>query len=135
MGFYKEINEHGPSPYIANVGQYAMANSFYRTVFWTGCHMQMTLMSIPICSDIGVEVHEDTDQIIRIEQGRAQLILGECEDQMNYQRELRIGDTVFVPAGIWHNVINVGRIQLKLSSIYAPPHHPAGLVMLVKEEY
>lgn len=36
------------------------------------------------------------------------------------------GDTVFVPAGIWHNVWNTGSEPLKLSSIYAPPNHPRG---------
>ena len=133
MYYCKNINEHGPSPYIANVGQYAMANSSYRSVFWTGCHLQMTLMSIPVCSDIGVEVHEDNDQIIRVEQGYGQLIIGECEEKMHYKRNISCGDTVFVPAGTWHNIKNTGRIPLKLSSIYSPPHHPAGLVMPVKE--
>ena len=36
------------------------------------------------------------------------------------------GDTVFVPAGTWHNVWNTGSEPLKLSSIYAPPNHPRG---------
>ena len=45
-----------------------------------------------------------------------------------------MGDTIFVPAGIWHNVINIGRTPLKLSAIYAPPHHPAGTVHCTKED-
>ena len=40
----------------------------------------------------------------------------------------------FVPAGTWHNVRNGGRCPLKLSSVYAPPHHPWGTVQHTKED-
>lgn len=46
-----------------------MQNPNYRTGIWTGCYVKMTLMRISVCSDIGLEIHEDTDQLIRIEQG------------------------------------------------------------------
>lgn len=125
---------HGPNPYVANVAQEAMKNTNYRTAFWTGEYAQMTLMSIPVDSDIGLEIHEDTDQIIRIEQGMAMVEMGDYEDQLDYQLEVRRGDTIFVPAGTWHNVINIGRMPLKLSAIYAPPHHPAGTIHRTKQD-
>ena len=43
-------------------------------------------------------------------------------------------DAIFVPAGTWHNVINTGRTPLKLYAIYAPPHHPHGIVHRTKSE-
>ena len=39
-----------------------------------------------------------------------------------------------IPAGSWHNIINVGSCPLKLYSIYAPPQHPFGTVHKTKAE-
>ena len=126
--------DHGPNPYIANVSQAAMENNNFRTAFWTGKYAQMTLMSIPVGSDIGLEIHRDTDQIIRIEHGMAQVRMGDHRDQLDYQLDVRRGDVVFVPAGTWHNVINMGRMPLKVSAIYAPPHHPRGTIHKTKQD-
>lgn len=123
-----------PKPCIVNVLQKAMQNTNYRTTLWTGEYAQMTLMCIPVCSDIGLEIHKDTDQIIRIEQGMAMVKMGACESRLDFQEKVCVGDTIFVPAGTWHNVINIGRIPLKVSAIYAPPHHPVGTVHCTKED-
>lgn len=126
--------DFGPKPYVTNVTQKAIQNINYRTALWTGCYAQMTLMSISVCSDIGLEIHKDTDQFIRIEQGVAQVKMGQCENRLDFQIKACMGDTIFVPAGTWHNIINVGRIPLKVSSIYAPPHHSNGAVQYTKED-
>lgn len=121
-------------PYIENIPQKAAENKNFRTTLWTGKYAQMTIMCIPVCSDIGMEIHEDTDQIIRIEQGLAVVKMGSTEHTMDYQRRVSIGDTIFVPAGTWHNIVNIGRIPLKVSTIYAPPHHPAGTIHRTKND-
>ena len=126
-GFY-------PKPYIANIPQMARQNPNFRVTVWTGYHSQMTLMCIPACSDIGVEIHKDTDQIIRIEQGMATVKMGVCENQLNTQRKVYMGDTIFIPAGIWHNIINIQNTPLKLSSIYSPAHHPIDTLQPTKED-
>ena len=123
-----------PKPYIENTPNAAIQNTNFRTTLWTGCHVQMTLMSIPSCSDIGVEIHYDTDQIIRIEQGIALVKMGVCENQLINQKKVCVGDTIFIPAGTWHNIINVQNTPLKLSSIYAPPKHPVGTVHRTRED-
>ena len=132
--YFENQRNRKAEPLVVNMPQRAVENTNYRTEIWTGCYGQMTLMSIPVCSDIGLEIHEDTDQMIRVEQGMGLVKMGGCEDCTDFQKRVCRGDTVFVPAGTWHNVINIGNIPLKLSSVYAPPHHPAGTVHRTKEE-
>jgi mannose-6-phosphate isomerase-like protein (cupin superfamily) len=126
--------DHGAMPYVANVGQLATENPNFRTALWTGCHLQMTLMSIPPRGEIGLEVHPDTDQVIAVEQGIAVVEMGRCRNRMEFVQEICPGDTVFVPAGTWHNVRNTGKMPLKVTSIYAPPHHPWGTVQRTRAE-
>ena len=116
--------DHGPASYVANITQKASKNRDFRNALWTGTHLQMTLMSIPPFGEIGAEVHEDTDQLIRVDDDR----------KKEHEHLLCTGDAVFVPAGTRHNVINTARIPLKLSSVYAPPNHPRGTVEHTKEE-
>ena len=126
--------DHGPKPYVTNIGQTALQNSNFRTAVWTGCHLQMTVMCIPPCGEIGLEVHEDTDQLIRVEQGTAAVKIGKCVNQPDFQQNICKGDTVFIPAGTWHNVVNIGRNALEVSSVYAPPNHRRGTIHPTKAD-
>lgn len=128
------IADKGAEPYVENIELVAAYNTNFRTSIWTGCHLQMTLMSIPACGEIGQEIHQDTDQYIRVEQGYAVVSMGANKNRMDVVQNMRRGDAVFVPAGTWHNIVNAGRMPLKLSSIYAPPHHPKGTVHRTKED-
>lgn len=126
--------DHGPKPFVANIMCMARQNQNFRTAFWTGCHLQMTFMCIPRCGEIGVEMHPDTDQCIRVEEGKAIVWMGTCKEKLDTQCHLNTGDAVFVPGGTWHNVVNCGNASLKLSSIYAPPKHPRGTIHRTKAE-
>ena len=126
--------DYGPGPYTLNVECAASQNRNFRTAVWTGCHLQMTLMCIPPCGEIGLEIHQDTEQMIRIEQGCAQVRMGKCKNKLDYVQSIGKGECVFVPAGIWHNIINTGRNDLKVSSVYAPPHHSKGTVHPTKKD-
>ncbi|MGN0204588.1 MAG: cupin domain-containing protein [Coprococcus sp.] len=134
MDNFKNGMDRGPWPYTADIRKTAMKNQNFRAAVWTGCHLQMTLMCIPVCGEIGLEIHPDTDQVIRVEKGRAVVRMGNSRQVQNYQQQLCEGDAVFVPAGTWHNILNMGREPLKLSSIYAPPHHKRGTIHRTKAE-
>ena len=91
-------------------------------------------MCIPVGGDIGAEVHCDTDQFLRIESGCALAVTGSCRNQMNCRRKVTEGCAVIIPAGTWHNLVNIGNTPLKVYSIYAPPHHPFGTVQCTKKD-
>ena len=63
--------DHGPNPYVLDIEKATVENENYRTTMWTGEHLQMTVMSIPVGDDIGLEAHPDNDQFLRLEQGTA----------------------------------------------------------------
>ena len=45
------------------------------------------------------------------------------------------GDAVVVPRGAKHHIINLSEtVDLKLYTIYSPPHHRAGIVRATKAE-
>ncbi len=133
MDCFVRQTDFGPNPYTVNVEQAACVNENFRTAVWTGCHLQMTVMCIPPCGEIGMEMHPDTDQMVRIEQGCAMVRMGRNRCRQELQRNLGNGDAVFIPAGTWHNIVNIGRCPLKVSSVYAPPNHPRGTVQRTKE--
>jgi len=126
--------DYGPCPFVTNIAQATVKNNTYRTALWTGNHLQLTLMCIPAGGEIGLEVHPDTDQFLRLEQGRGIVMMGPSRDRLTFRRRVSADDAVLVPAGTWHNIVNTGRGPLKLYSIYAPPHHPRGTVQRTKAE-
>ncbi len=91
-------------------------------------------MSINVGEDIGLEMHPDVDQFIRIEQGQGLVKMREKKDRLDFQANVRDDYAFIVPAGKWHNVINTGNVPLKLYSIYAPPQHPFGTVQKTKAD-
>lgn len=130
----REAKDYGPEPYAVDIEAATLRNNNYRVALWTGKHLQVTLMSIKPRGDIGLEVHPDTDQFLRIEQGQGVVKMGPTKDNLNFQQRVFPNSAIMVPAGTWHNVINTGNIPLKLYSIYAPPHHPHGTVHKTKED-
>ncbi|GAA1710952.1 MAG: cupin domain-containing protein [Dietzia sp.] len=126
--------DHGPHPYVVNIEDATLANTNYRTTLWTGKHLQMTVMAIAPGDDIGLEVHEDHDQFLRVEQGRGRVQMGPAEDRLEFDEEVGDDWVILVPAGSWHNVTNIGDEPLKVYSIYAPPEHEHGTVHATKAE-
>ena len=124
--------DYGPMPLVLDINKATIANDTYRTALWTGSKLQVTLMCINPGEDIGLEVHEDTDQFLRIEQGQGIALMGNAKDNLYYQQNVYDDYAIIIPAGTWHNVVNTGRAPLKIYSIYAPPHHPWGTIHQTK---
>ncbi len=128
------LRDYGPSPFVVNIEAATKQNDFFLIALWTGEYLQLTLMSINIGDDIGLEVHEDHDQFIRIERGQGVVVMGDSRDQLDFRENFYEDYAIFIPAGKWHNIINTGNTPLKLYSIYAPPEHPRDTVYETKED-
>lgn len=127
-------DDHGKKPYVVDIEELTISNDNFRTAVWTGQFLQMTLMSIEVGSEIGLEVHNDTDQFLRIEQGEAKVMMGPTRDKLDFVEQADDDFAIFVPSGYWHNIINTGDELLKIYSIYAPSHHQAGTVHVTKAD-
>jgi len=101
-------------------------------VAWSGKYLQVTLMSIPVGGDIGLEEHPDTDQFIRLDAGRGRAQMGPSKDELTFDQEVTDGWCVIVPAGSWHNVTNIGDAPMQVYTLYAPQHHQPGKVQATK---
>lgn len=129
-----KLKDYGAEPFVININEASKQNNTFRTAIWTGKHLQATLMSINVGEDIGLEIHPDTDQFIRIEEGQGIVRMGDRKDRLDFERRVYDDFAIFIPAGTWHNIINTGNKPLKLYSIYAPPQHPKGTVHETKAD-
>jgi mannose-6-phosphate isomerase-like protein (cupin superfamily) len=120
--------------WIDNVEQATLRNTTFRTVLHTGKHLQLTVMSLAVGEDIGWEMHDNLDQFLRIESGSGLLKLGRSADEVAEEHRVFDDWAMIIPAGTWHDVVNVGDAELKLYSIYAPPDHPDGTVHVTKAD-
>ena len=122
------IKDIGPEPQSIDLEKATLENTNYRVVAWSGKYLQLTLMAIPVGEDIGLEAHPETDQFLRLDAGRGRVQIGPTKDQLDFDREVEDGWAIFVPAGTWHNVTNIGDQPLQLYAVYAPVHHASGKV-------
>ncbi len=100
----------------------------FRRVLWTGEHTQLVIMTIPAGGEIGVETHDENDQILTFVSGVGEAVVdGE-------KRAVAAGDLVVVPAGLEHNFVNTGPNPLVLTTVYGPPDHTDGAVHATKQE-
>ena len=122
------VRDTGPQPQSFNIERATNDNANYRSVAWSGRYMQVTLMSIPVGADIGLEVHPETDQFLRLESGSGRVQMGVANDKLTFEKEVSDGWCVLVPAGTWHNITNIGATLMQVYAIYAPAHHKPGKV-------
>lgn len=114
--------------YFTKIEEETLKNKYFRKVIFTGKYSQLVLMSLKAGEEIGAEVHKNVDQFFRIEKGEAKVIAG------NTTKKVHEDEAFVISAGIKHNVINTGKKELKLYTIYSPVNHPDKTVHKTKEE-
>lgn len=125
--------DYGAHPFVIDMKNMTLNNENYRMALWSGNHLQLTLMSIPVDQDIGIEIHPHVDQFLYVEDGVGKVSMGDKKDNLDQQYIVFENNGIFIPTGTWHNIANIGHIPLKLFSIYAPMNHPWGTVQETKE--
>ncbi len=128
------VTDYGGKPFVVDINKATKENDTFRTALWTGTHLQVTLMSINVGEDIGLEIHPHLDQFLRVEEGEGIVRMGAKKDQLNFEEKIADDFAIMIPAATWHNVINTGNTPLKLYSIYAPPQHPFGTIHETKAD-
>jgi mannose-6-phosphate isomerase-like protein (cupin superfamily) len=112
-----------------NIENYTLKNENFRKVLYTSKHLQLVFMTLKTGEEIGEEVHIGIDQFFRFESGKGKCIIDGNEFSVSD------GDVIIVPAGSRHNVINTDTSkELKMYTIYAPPHHQDGLINITKKD-
>ncbi len=113
--------------FIQNIEDIVNKNREFRKVLYTAVNIQLVVMSLNPKEEIGVELHE-LDQFFRVEEGTGEAVLE------GVRTEISPGFAVLVPAGTKHNIINTGKVPLKLYTLYAPPNHREGVVHRTRAE-
>jgi len=117
------------SKFVNNIEKLANENTFFRKVLLTTKHQQLVVMHLNPYEDIGMEVHDNLDQFIKIESGEGKAILN------NEEFDFSEGFSVSIPAGTNHNIINTSTTNpLKIYTIYSPPNHKDGTIHITKQE-
>ncbi len=126
-----ELKDYGAKSFVVNIEEATKQNDTFRTALWTGKNLQVTVMSIEVGDDIGLEVHHG-DQFLRIEAGKGFVQMGDSEDNLTFEENAEDDYAIMIPEGKWHNVTNTGDQPLKIYSIYSPPEHPHSTVHQTK---
>lgn len=114
--------------FIGDIEDRTEGNRDFRRVLYTGPHMQLVLMSLRPGEELGEEIHENTDQFFRIEEGKGEVSIEGRETAIESDV------AVVIPAGLRHNIRNTGDEDLKFYTLYAPPEHPEGTVHRTKAD-
>jgi mannose-6-phosphate isomerase-like protein (cupin superfamily) len=122
------FEEKAMNGYFGNIEELAEENTNFRQVLYSGTKLQLVLMSLEPGQEIGGEIHADTDQFFRIEDGKGRFVID------GTPHKIGPGDGIVVPASAHHNVFCTGHEPLKLYTVYGPPHHEDQLVQKTKAE-
>jgi mannose-6-phosphate isomerase-like protein (cupin superfamily) len=113
--------------FVKNIEELAVKNNDFRQVLYTAKNCQLVIMALDPKEEIGAEVHK-LDQFFRVEEGSGEAVLD------GVRTAIKAGFAILVPAGTNHNIINSGKVPLKLYTVYSPPNHRDGVIHHTRAE-
>ncbi|MGC2446690.1 MAG: cupin domain-containing protein [Candidatus Sulfotelmatobacter sp.] len=101
-----------------NIKAAATKNLAFRQTVCKGAFSELVVISIPPTGELGEGIHDDSDVILFIVEGKGEVTFGDRKEIAHKH------DAILVPAGRLHNLRNIGRHDLKLFAVCSPP--PSG---------
>lgn len=114
--------------FVVNIEEETLKNEYYRRVLYTSDNLQLVVMSLNVNENIGMEIHKDVDQFIRIEKGIGKVIIN------NNTTLIQDGTSIIIPKEHYHDIVNTGNEPLKLYTLYSPPNHVDGTIHKTKQD-
>ena len=111
-----------------NIKKMAKDNTAFRRVVDTGKFGQLVLISLRKGEDLGDELHPTTDELYYVIEGKGEIKL----DGKPFPLEEHAA--MVVPAGTRHDIINIGKEDLKLFALYTSPLHPENELIETREK-
>ena len=111
-----------------DIKKMAKDNRAFRRVVDTGKFGQLVLISLRKGEDLGDEMHPTTDELYYVVEGKAEIKL----DGKPFPFEEH--SAMLVPAGTRHDVINIGKDDLKLFALYTSPLHRENELIETREQ-
>jgi mannose-6-phosphate isomerase-like protein (cupin superfamily) len=68
--------------------------------------MQVALRTLKPGESIPLTMHPDIDELISVTQGQGRILMGEKINEVKYDGYFIADSVIFIPAGMWHKVIN-----------------------------
>jgi len=103
---------------VVNLDALTLENPNFRKVIYTARHSQLVLMTIKPGDEIGMEIHPENDQFLKVESGGGKAIIDENE------YEFSKGYSIIIPAASNHNIIITSETdERKLYTVSSLSHH------------
>ena len=115
------IKDIGPQPQSFDIERATKENTNYRSVAWSGRYLQVTLMSIPVGGDIGLEAHPETDQFLRLDAGSGRVQMGAAKDKLTFERKFQTVGASSFRRGLGTTSPISGRRQCRSMRSTRPP--------------
>ena len=106
----------------------AKENKAFRRVVDTGKYGQLVLISLRKGEDLGDEMHPITDELYYVVEGKGEIKLD------GKPLPLEEHAMMLVPAGTRHDIINIGKEDLKLFAFFTTPLLPLNELIETREK-
>ena len=82
-----------------------LTNSPYQ-ILWSAENMLVTLQTLKPGESVPMIMHPDMDELLSVTQGQGRILMGDKKDEVKYDSFFVADSVIFIPAGMWHTVIN-----------------------------
>jgi mannose-6-phosphate isomerase-like protein (cupin superfamily) len=73
---------------------------------WSAENMLVTLQTLEPGVSFPMTMHPDMDELISVTQGQGRILMGDKIDEIKYDSYFVTDSVIFIPAGMWHKIIN-----------------------------